>query len=51
MRHDLFHMVKDRGYSGGVDHFRDIVAGLRPKSKGEAFLRLSTLPGEQAQCD
>jgi transposase len=47
----LFHMVKERGYSGGVDHFRDIVARLRPAPKGEAYLRLATLPGEQAQCD
>lgn len=47
----LFHMVKERGYSGGVDHFRDVVATLRPRPKGEAYLRLSTLPGEQAQCD
>lgn len=47
----LHHMVKERGYTGGVDHFRDIVAGLRPAPKVEAFLRLATLPGEQAQCD
>lgn len=47
----LYHMVKERGYSGGVDHFRDIVSRLRPKPKGEAYLRLATLPGEQAQCD
>jgi transposase len=47
----LFHMVKERGYTGGVDHFRDIVARLRPKPRAEAYLRLATLPGEQAQCD
>lgn len=46
----LYRMVKERGYSGGVDHFRDIVRSLRP-SGGEAYLRLSTLPGEQAQVD
>lgn len=46
----LHRMVKERGYSGGVDHFRDIVRTLRP-SGGEAYLRLSTLPGEQAQVD
>ena len=45
------HMVKARGYSGGADHFRDIVARLRPSPNPEAYLRLSTLPGEQAQCD
>jgi transposase len=47
----LYQMVRERGYTGGVDHFRDIVARLRPRSKGEAYLRLATLPGEQAQCD
>ena len=47
----LHQMVKSRGYVGGIDHFRDIVATLRPTPKGEAYLRLSTLPGEQAQCD
>lgn len=47
----LHQMVKGRGYAGGIDHFRDIVATLRPRKKAEAYLRLSTLPGEQAQCD
>lgn len=47
----LYHMVKDRGYTGGVDHFRDIIRRLRPKPTGEAFLRITTLPGEQAQAD
>jgi transposase len=47
----LFHMVRERGYSGGPDHFRAIVGRLRPKPAAEAFLRLRTLPGEQAQVD
>jgi transposase len=47
----LYYMVKDRGYSGGVDHFRDIVARYRPRPAVAASLRLSTLPGEQAQVD
>lgn len=46
----LHRMVKERGYTGGVDHFRDIVRQLRPNT-AEAYLRLSTLPGEQAQVD
>lgn len=46
----LYEMVKTRGYMGGVDHFRDIVARYRPHEV-EAFLRLRTLPGEQAQVD
>ena len=47
----LHRMVKERGYTGGIDHFRDIVRCLRPAPRGEAYLRLSTLPGEQAQVD
>jgi transposase len=47
----LHHMVKERGFTGGIDHFRDIVRELRPKPTSEAFLRLSTLPGEEAQVD
>jgi hypothetical protein len=47
----LHEMVNERGYEGGVDHFRDMVARHRPKPAAEAYLRLSTLPGEQAQVD
>lgn len=47
----LYYMVKDRGYPGGVDHFRDIVARYRPAPAAEACFRLRTLPGEQAQVD
>ncbi len=47
----LFDMVTERGYGGGPDHFRHLVARYRPKRPAEAFLRLRTLPGEQAQVD
>jgi transposase len=47
----LYQMVKARGYTGAQDHFRHMVARFRPKPKAEPFMRLSTLPGEQAQCD
>jgi len=47
----LYQMVKERGYTGGVDHFRDIVARYRPRLSKNAYLRLRTLPGEQAQVD
>jgi transposase len=47
----LFEMVKARGYPGGGDHFRRVVARHRPKKPAEAFQRLKTLPGEQAQVD
>jgi len=47
----LFQMAKERGYPGGPDHFRHLVARVRPRPKQEAFLRLRTLIGEQAQVD
>jgi len=47
----LYRMVQKRGYPGGVDHFRDIVARYRPRPAREAHPRVSTLPGEQAQVD
>lgn len=47
----LFQMAKARGYPGGPDHFRRVVGRYRPRKPAEAFLRLKTLPGEQAQVD
>jgi transposase len=47
----LFEMVKARGYPGGPDHFRRVVGRHRPRKPAEAFQRLKTLPGEQAQVD
>lgn len=47
----LYQMARERGYPGAPDHFRAIVAQLRPRPAAEAYLRLRTLPGEQAQVD
>jgi transposase len=47
----LHAMVLERGYVGGSSHFRHLVAGMRPRPAAEAYLRLRTLPGEQAQVD
>ena len=47
----LYQMVRERGYPGAPDHFRAVVARLRPRPPAQAYLRLRTLPGEQAQCD
>jgi transposase len=47
----LYNMIKDRGYPGRPDHFRHLIARHRPRPKAEAYLRLSTLPGEQMQID
>ena len=47
----LYAMVRERGYPGAPDHFRALVAQLRPRPAAEAYLRLRTLPSEQAQVD
>ena len=47
----LFVMVRARGYRGSASQFRHRVALLRPRRVAEAYLRLRTLPGEQAQVD
>ena len=47
----LYVMVKERGYAGGPSHFRYLVSHHRPRPAAEAYLRLVTLPGEQAQVD
>ena len=47
----LYTMVRDRGYSGAPDHFRAIIARVRPRPLAQAYLRLRTLPGEQGQVD
>jgi transposase len=47
----LFAMARERGYRGSPDHFRHLIACHRPRPKAEAYLRLRSLPGEQAQVD
>lgn len=47
----LYAMVRERGYTGAPDYFRHIVSRHRPRPSAEAYLRLRTLPGEQAQVD
>ena len=47
----LYAMVRERGYSGGPDHFRHLIAHYRPRPVAEAYLRLRTLSGEQSQID
>ena len=42
----LYAMVRQRGYSGGEDHFRHLILHYRPRALPEAYLRLRTLPGE-----
>jgi transposase len=47
----LYTMARERGYKGGPDHFRHLVANHRPRPAAEAYLRLVTLVGEQGQVD
>lgn len=47
----LYAMVKERGYQGRISQFRSVVAEIRGAFQPEAYLRLKTLPGEQAQID
>ncbi len=47
----LYYMVKERGYPGQPGHFRHLIRSHRPPRLPEAYLRLRTLPGEQAQVD
>lgn len=47
----LLEMVQQRGYTGQLSRLREVVAELRPRGNTEAYLRLSTLPGEQCQVD
>jgi len=44
-------MVYEHGYRGSPDHFRHLIALHRPRRPAEAYLRLRSLPGEQAQVD
>jgi transposase len=48
---NLYQMVYARGYRGGPDHFRALVARFRPRPVAEAFFRLRTLPSDQCQVD
>lgn len=47
----IFDMVKSRGYAGSVKTLRRHVQEVRPTPKREAFVRIETLAGEQAQVD
>ena len=47
----LFDMVKARGYAGSCRQLRRYVATIRPARPSEAYLLLTTMPGEQGQMD
>lgn len=47
----LYAMARERGFRGSQSNFRYRVSMLRPRPVTEPYLRLRTLPGEQAQVD
>ncbi|CAN5177571.1 hypothetical protein BH09MYX1_BH09MYX1_66020 [soil metagenome] len=47
----IYDMIKERGYLGSLRTLRRHVRAIRPAPKSEVFLRIETLPGEQAQVD
>ena len=47
----ILDMIVERGYTGSIRTLRRYVHHARPSPKSEVFLRVETLPGEQAQVD
>ena len=47
----LYDMLTQRGYPGSLRTLREYISTVRPEPKTEAYLRLDTLAGEQAQID
>ena len=47
----IHEMIAGRGYAGSMVQTRRLVRRLRPRPVAEAYLRLRTLPGEEAQVD
>jgi transposase len=47
----IYDMLVERGYTGSLQTVRRYVRTARPSPKNEVFLRVETLPGEQAQVD
>jgi transposase len=47
----LHDMLRARGFTGSVRTLREHVAEVRPRPKTKAYLRVESLPGEQAQVD
>jgi len=47
----ILEMVKSRGYEGSYEAVKRYAREVRPQGQAEAFFRLETLPGEEAQVD
>lgn len=46
----IYEEIKKQGYTGKITILRDYLSGVK-NSKYEAYIRIETLPGEQAQVD
>src|SRR5262245_52607021 len=44
-------MIRERGFAGSAVQAQRWVRTVRPAARAQAYLRLETLPGEQAQVD
>ncbi|MCC7542758.1 MAG: IS21 family transposase [Deltaproteobacteria bacterium] len=47
----IYDMLRGRGYTGSIKTLRRYVRTARPQPRSEVFLRVESLPGEQAQVD
>lgn len=47
----IYEMIVPRGYEGSISQLRREVKELRPLASVEAYMKLRTMPGEQAQVD
>lgn len=47
----IYDMIVPRGYKGSLETLRRYVRSARPTPRNEVYLRVETLPGEQAQID
>lgn len=47
----IYEMIVPRGYEGSISQLRKVIKELRPLACEEAYMKLQTLPGEQAQVD
>jgi transposase len=47
----IYDMIVERGYAGSIKTLRRYVRVARPEPRNEVYLRVETLPGEQAQVD
>jgi len=47
----IYEMLVSRGCDTSIGQLRRVVRRLRPRPQAEAYMRLKTLPGEQAQVD